>query len=184
MIIVYIILGVVLISGLYFGSTYNRLVRARAMVEEAWSGIDVQLKKRYNLIPNLIETVKGYASHEKDTLSQVINARNAAQNAQGVQAKQSAEMQLTSALSGFFAIAEAYPDLKANQNFMQLQGELSKIEDDIEKSRRYYNGTVREKNVLIESFPSNIVANMFKFYLSEFFEIGNEEERAVPQVKF
>ncbi len=184
MTIIYILLGLVLLSGLFFGSTYNKLVRARTMVEEGWSGIDVQLKKRYNLIPNLIETVKGYASHEQDTLNKVISARKAAQGAQGVPAKQAAEMQLTSALSGFFAVAEAYPDLKANQNFMQLQNELSQIEGDVEKARRYYNGTVRENNVLVESFPSNIVAGMFNFYLSEFFEIGNEEERAVPQVKF
>lgn len=184
MIVIYILLGVILLTGFYFGGTYNRLVRARAMVEEAWSGIDVQLKKRYNVIPNLIETVKGYAAHEQDTLNKVISARNAAQGAQGVSNQQAAEQQLTSALSGFFAIAESYPDLKANTNFLQLQGELSKIENDIEKSRRYYNGTVREKNVLVESFPSNIVASMFKFYLSDFFELGNEEERAVPKVKF
>jgi len=184
MTIIYILLGLILLSGFYFSGTYNKLVRARAMVEEAWSGIDVQLKKRHNLIPNLIDTVKGYASHEQDTLSKVISARNAAQGAQGIPAQQAAERQLTSALSGFFAISESYPDLKANQNFMQLQGELSKIEDDVEKARRYYNGTVRNKNILVESFPSNIIASMFQFYLADFFELENEEERAVPKVKF
>ncbi len=184
MIIIYIILGLTILAGLYFASTYNRLVRARAMVEEGWSGVDVQLKKRYNVIPNLLETVKGYAAHEQDTLNKVIAARNAAQGAEGVSAQQAAEQQLSTALSGFFALAEAYPDLKANQNFMQLQGELSKIEGDIEKARRYYNGTVRENNILVESFPSNVVAGMFKFYISDFFELENEEERALPQVKF
>jgi LemA protein len=181
---VYILLGLILLAGVYFGSTYNRLVRARAMVEEGWSGVEVQLKKRYNLIPNLIETVKGYAAHEQDTLNKVIAARNAAQGSEGVAEQQAAEQQLTSALSGFFALAEAYPDLKANQNFLHLQGELSKIEGDIEKARRYYNGTVRENNILVESFPSNLVAGLFKFYLSEFFETENDEERTLPQVKF
>ena len=184
MTIIFVLIGLSLLAGLYFASTYNRLVRARTMVEEGWSGVDVQLKKRYNLIPNLIETVKGYAAHEQDTLNKVITARNAAQGAQGVPAQQAAEQQLTTALSGFFALAEAYPDLKANQNFLQLQGELSKVEGDIEKARRYYNGTVRENNILVESFPSNIVAGMFNFHLSDFFEMENEEERAVPQVKF
>lgn len=182
--IVYVLLILVVLIGLYFMGTYNKLVRSRTMVEEGWSGIDVQLKKRYNLIPNLIETVKGYASHEKETLQQVIQARNAAQSATGVKAQKAAETQLNSALANIFALSEAYPDLKANTNFLQLQNELSAIEGDIEKSRRYYNGTVRENNVLVESFPSNIVANMFNFYLSEFFEISNEGERANPQVKF
>ena len=173
-----------LLLGLYLGGTYNKLVRARTMVEEGWSGIDVQLKKRYNLIPNLIETVKGYAAHEKETLNQVITARNAAQAADGVNAKKTAERQLQAAMANVFALAEAYPDLKANTNFLQLQDELSKIEGDVEKARRYYNGTVRENNVMVESFPSNIIANMFNFYLAEFFEIDNAEEKAVPKVKF
>lgn len=180
---IYALIALVLIA-LYFGGTYNKLVRARTMVEEGWSGIDVQLKKRHNLIPNLIETVKGYASHEKGTLDAVIQARNAAQAATGVKATKAAEQQLQAAMANIFALSEAYPDLKANTNFLQLQGELSSIEDDVEKARRYYNGTVRENNVLVESFPSNLVANMFKFYLSDFFEIENTGERSVPQVKF
>ena len=180
---IYALIALVLI-GLYFGGTYNKLVRARTMVEEGWSGIDVQLKKRHNLIPNLIETVKGYTSHEKGTLDAVIKARNAAQAATGVKATKAAEQQLQAAMANIFALSEAYPDLKANTNFLQLQGELSSIEDDVEKARRYYNGTVRENNVLVESFPSNLVANMFKFYLSDFFEIENTGERTVPQVKF
>jgi LemA protein len=181
---VIILVAVVLLIGLYVGGVYNRLVRARTMVEEGWSGIDVQLKKRYNLIPNLIETVKGYAKHEQETLNQVIVARNAAQTATGVKAQTTAENQLRTAMGNIFALAESYPELKANQNFMQLQNELSSIEDDVEKARRYYNGTVRENNVLVESFPSNMVAGMFNFYLAEFFEITDQAEKAVPKVKF
>ena len=180
----WIIIGLLVLVGLYIGSTYNGLVRSRTMVEEGWSGIDVQLKKRYNLIPNLIETVKGYASHEKETLNRVIQARNAAQAAEGVQAQKAAEQQLQAAMANVFALAEAYPDLKANTNFLQLQNELSKIEGDIERARRYYNGTVREHNVKVESFPSNLIANMFNFYLADFFELETDTERAVPQVKF
>lgn len=179
-----IALGILLLIGMYFGGTYNKLVRARTMVEEGWSGIDVQLKKRHNLIPNLIETVKGYAAHEKGTLDAVITARNAAQSASGVQATKAAEGKLQAAMANIFALAENYPDLKANTNFLQLQNELSKIEGDVEKARRYYNGTVRENNVLVESFPSNLVANMFNFYISDFFEIDDATERTVPKVKF
>lgn len=179
-----IALGILVLLGLYFGGTYNKLVRARTMVEEGWSGIDVQLKKRHNLIPNIVETVKGYAAHEKGTLDAVITARNAAQSASGVGATKAAEGKLQAAMANIFALAENYPDLKANTNFLQLQNELSKIEGDVEKARRYYNGTVRENNVLVESFPSNIIANMFNFFISDFFEIADATERAVPNVKF
>ena len=179
-----IIIGLVVLTGFYFVSVYNKLVRKRSMVEEGWSGIDVQLKKRYNLIPNLIETVKGYASHEQETYQQVIAARNAAQNANSVQGQQAAESQLNSALANVFALAEAYPDLKANTNFLQLQNELSSIEGDIEKARRYYNGCVREQNIMVESFPSNVVANTFGFNLAEYFELENAAAREVPKVKF
>lgn len=179
-----VLAGIALLIGFYFVGIYNKLVRKRTMVEEGWSGIDVQLKKRHNLIPNLVETVKGYATHEKETLNQVIEARNSALKADGVAAQTSAENQLNTALANVFALSEAYPDLKANENFIQLQNELSNIEGDIEKARRYYNATVREKNVLVESFPSNIIANSFGFYISEFFEIENESERSMPSVKF
>ena len=175
---------ILLLIGLYLGATYNKLVRSRTMVEEGWSGIDVQLKKRYDLIPNIIETVKGYAAHEKETFNQVIMARNAAQAADGVKATKKAEQQLQTAMANIFALAEAYPELKANTNFLQLQNELSKIEGDIEKARRYYNGTVREHNVAVESFPSNIVANMFNFYLADFFELETPSHREAPSVKF
>ncbi len=179
-----IIIAVAALILFYFVGVYNKLVRKRSMVEEGWSGIDVQLKKRYDLIPNLIETVKGYAKHEKETLEQVITARNKAVQAEGVQAKNQAEQQLNSALANVFALSEAYPDLKANTNFLQLQQELSGIEGDIEKARRYYNATVRENNIMVESFPSNIVANSFGFFISEFFELENESERAAPKVQF
>ena len=179
-----IIIAIVAFVAFYFVGVYNKLVRKRSMVEEGWSGIDVQLKKRYDLIPNLIETVKGYATHEKETLDQVISARNKALQAEGVKAQTQAENQLNSALANIFALSEAYPDLKANQNFLQLQQELSNIEGDIEKSRRYYNGTVRENNIMVESFPSNVVANSFGFFTSEYFELEDESQRTTPKVEF
>lgn len=179
-----IIIAVAALILFYFVGIYNRLVQKRSMVEEGWSGIDVQLKKRYNLIPNLVETVKGYATHEKETLEQVITARNRALQAEGVKAHNQAEQQLNQALANVFALSEAYPDLKANQSFLQLQQELSSIEGDIEKARRYYNATVRENNIMVESFPSNIVANSFGFFTSEFFEIEDAAERALPKVQF
>ncbi len=168
----------------YLVGVYNKFVRKRSMMEEGWSGIDVQLKKRHDLIPNLVETVKGYASHEQETLNQVIEARNSALNADGVKAQTEAENQLNSALANIFALSEAYPDLKANTNFVELQKELAAIEDDLEKARRYYNATVRENNIMVESFPSNIIANAFNFEMGRFFEIENVSERAAPNVKF
>ena len=181
LLILALVAGVVIF---YFVGVYNKFVRKRAMMEEGWSGIDVQLKKRYNLIPNLVETVKGYATHEQETLQQVIKARNAALNAEGVKAQTAAENQLNSALANVFALSEAYPDLKANTNFLQLQNELSKIEGDVEKARRYYNATVRENNVMVESFPSNIIANRYGFYERDFFELEDDSQRAMPNVKF
>ena len=180
----WIIIAIVVIALFYGVSVYNKLVRNRTMMEEGWSGIDIQLKKRHDLIPNLIETVKGYAKHEKETLNQVIEARNSALKAEGISAQKTAEKQLNSALANIFALGEAYPDLKANTNFIQLQEELANIESDIEKSRRYYNATVRENNIMIESFPSNIVANMGNFDMGEFFEIEDSGERDNPKVKF
>ncbi|MFC0426824.1 LemA family protein [Chryseobacterium scophthalmum] len=179
-----IIGGVLVIALLYGVSIYNRLVKLRNLVQEAWSSIDVMLKKRHDLIPNLVETVKGYATHERETLENVTKARNLAVGADSVEAKEAAEKNLNQAMMNLFAVAEQYPDLKANANFQQLQAELSSIENDIEKSRRYYNGTVRENNTLVESFPSNIIANMYKFEKSKFFELENIAEREVPNVKF
>ena len=179
-----ILLVLVVLFVLYGVSIYNRLVKLRTLVEEAWSGINVQLKKRHDLIPNLVETVKGYATHERETFDSVTKARASAMQATDVKSQEAAENNLNAALIRLLAVAEQYPELKANQNFLQLQDQLSVIESDIEKSRRSYNGTVREKNIVIDTFPSNIVANMFKFEKSPFFELENEAEKAVPQIKF
>jgi LemA protein len=179
------ILIVIVVLALFWGvGLYNKLVRKRTQMEEGWSGIDVQLKKRYNLIPNLVETVKGYATHEKETLDAVISARNKAIAAGDIPSQQNAENQLSSALANVFALSEAYPDLKANTNFLELQKELSAIEGDIEKARRYYNATVRENNIMVESFPSSLIANNFGFGMGDYFEIENESERSNPEVKF
>ncbi|WP_298653765.1 LemA family protein [uncultured Proteiniphilum sp.] len=182
--IILLILALGVIVLLYGVSIYNRLVKLRTMVEEAWSGINVQLKKRHDLIPNLVETVKGYATHEKETFERVTQARASAMQASGVKSQEAAENSLNAALIRLLAVAEQYPELKANQNFLQLQDQLSMIESDIEKSRRYYNGTVREKNIVIDSFPSNIIAGMFNFTKSLFFELENEAEKEVPRIQF
>ena len=181
LIIVLVIIGLVVLYGI---TVYNKLVRFRTLVEEAWSGINVQLKKRHDLIPNLMETVKGYATHERETFESVTRARASAIQAQDVKTQEAAENQLSGALMRLMAISERYPELKANQNFMQLQEQLGIIETDIEKSRRYYNGAVRQKNIAIDTFPSNLVANMFNFSKSPFFELESEAEKAVPQIKF
>lgn len=165
---------------------YNGLVKSRQMAQEAWSGIDVQLKRRADLIPNLIETVKSYASHEKSTLEEVIELRNKAQGVPtgDVEGRAAAEGMLTQALGRVFALAEAYPDLKANENFVELQQSLETLETEIQMSRRYYNGAVRELNVKVESVPTNFIANAFGFSKMTYFEITDEADRAVPQVKF
>jgi LemA protein len=163
---------------------YNKLVRLKNMVEEAWSGIDVQLKKRYSLIPNLVNTIKGYATHEKDVFENVAAMRSAGINAKTVEEQSKAENQITQALGRLFAVAENYPDLKANVNFIDLQNQLSSIEHDIQLARRYYNGTARDKNITVESFPSNIVANMFGFTKSDYFELDDVKERETPTVDF
>ncbi len=179
-----IILAAIAIFFFYGISIYNRLVKFKTMVQEAWSSIDVMLKKRHDLIPNLVETVKGYATHERETFESVTRARTAAMSANTVEEKEFAEKNLNQAMMNLNAVAEQYPDLKANTNFLQLQGELSALEGDIEKSRRYYNGTVRENNILVDTFPSNIIANLFKFTKSVFFELDNIAERIVPSIKF
>ena len=179
-----ILFGLTLLVVAWAISVYNKLVRKRSQMEEGWSGIDVQLKKRYNLIPNLVETVKGYATHEKETLDAVISARNQAISAEDIQAQENAEKQLNSALANVFALSESYPDLKANTNFLELQKELSAIEGDIEKARRYYNATVRENNIMVESFPGNLLANQFGFALADYFEIQDDAERGNIEVKF
>jgi LemA protein len=182
----YIALGLLALVAVYLVIIYNGLVKARQMAEEAWSGIDVQLKRRADLIPNLIETVKGYAAHEKGTFEEVVRLRNQAQAvpAGDVAGRAQAEGMLSQALGKLFALAEAYPDLKANQNFSELQASLETIESEIQMSRRYYNGAARELNVKVETFPNNLVAGQFGFSKREYFEITNEADRAVPTVKF
>ena len=156
---VIIIAAIVLVVVGFIWTTYNRLVSLRVQVGEAWSDIDVQLRRRYDLVPNLVETVKGYAAHEQGTFEKVVQARNAAMNATGSpKEQQAAENMLTGALKSLFALAEAYPDLKASQNFQQLQAQLTEIEGNIQASRRYYNGVVRELNTKVAQFPSNLVA--------------------------
>lgn len=184
MLLIGIILAVVVLVAFYAIAIYNKLIKLKNLVAEAWSGIDVQLKKRYDLIPNLVETVKGYAAHEKDTFENVTRARAAAQQATTVEGQQAAEKNLSSALMNLIAVAERYPDLKANTNFLQLQNTLGEVEGDIEKARRYYNGNVREQNTLLESFPSNIIANLFGFVKSVMFELESPAEKQAPQVKF
>ncbi len=165
-------------------SIYNGLVRLRVRSENAWADIDVQLKRRYDLIPNLVETVQGYASHERGTLEAVIEARNRAMSAQGPKDKAAAEGILTGALKSLFALAEAYPQLRAVESFNQLQATLNEIEEAVQNARRYYNAVVRDLNTKIQQFPSNVVANMFNFKQEEFFELTSEEEREVPKVSF
>lgn len=170
----------------YAVTVYNALVRARQMVQEAWSGIDVQLKRRADLIPNLVETVKGYATHEKDALERVTEMRARAQNvpAGDIQGRAAAEGLLSQALGRLLAVAEAYPDLKASQNFTELQRSLETTEGEIQMSRRYYNGAVRQLNTKVESFPSNLVATQFGFSLADYFELENPDDRKLPNVKF
>jgi LemA protein len=159
-------------------------VRNRQMVQEGWSGIDVQLKRRADLIPNLIETVKGYMGHEKGVLEKVTELRAQSMRAQTPGEKGQVEGALGAALANLFAVAENYPDLKASQNFMDLQKSLADVEEQIQLSRRYYNGAARNLNILVGSFPSNIVANMFQFLPAEYFEIEDAADRAVPKVAF
>lgn len=179
-------IGILVALALYAISVYNGLVKARQMVREAWSGIDVQLKRRADLIPNLLETVKGYASHEKDTFAEVTEMRTRAQSVPSgdVAGRAAAEGLLSQALGKLIAVAEDYPDLKANENFSELQDSLETLESEIQMSRRYYNGAARDLNVRVESFPSNLVANTFKFEQADYFEIEDAADRAVPKVEF
>lgn len=163
---------------------YNRLISLKNRAEEGWSDIDVQLKRRYDLIPNLMETVKGYAKHEDAVFTKVTEARTRAMGAQGAQAKGEAENMLTGVLKSLFAVAEGYPDLKASTNFAKLQDELADTENKIQAARRFYNGMARDLNTMIETFPSNVIANMFKFMKREFFAIENEAEKQNVKIQF
>ena len=181
-----VVIGVIilLVIGFFIG-TYNSLVTLRNRVEEAWSDITVQLKRRTDLIPNLVNSVKGYATHEKEVFEKVTEARSAIMDAKGVKDTAEAENMLEGALKSLFAVAEAYPDLKANQNFLQLQQELVDTEDKIQASRRFYNGGVRDLNTRIQRFPANIVAGMFGFQAKEFFEVADRASIENPvEVKF
>lgn len=178
-----IFLGIIIILIFVFIAYYNKFIKLRNQADESFSGIDVQLKRRHDLIPNIVETVKGYAKHEASTLEKVVQARNIAMSATSVEDKAKAENMITGALKSLFALSENYPDLKANQNFINLQNTLSEIEDNIQNARRYYNAVVRDYNILCESFPSLIVANIFNFKKREFFEI-EETERENVKVNF
>ncbi|MBT9162272.1 MAG: hypothetical protein DDT27_00823 [Dehalococcoidia bacterium] len=183
---VYVIIGIAVLLIIWLVIIYNGLVRLRNQVKNAWSQIDVQLKRRHDLIPNLVNTVKGYAAHERETLEGVTNARNLAQAAigSGVAAQAKAEGELSGFLSRLLAVSESYPDLKANQNFLALQEELSSTENRIAFSRQFYNDSVMGFNNKIHMLPSNIIAGMFRFKEGEFFEIETPAEREVPQVSF
>lgn len=174
----------IIIIGLWAAATYNGLVKLRNLKEEGWSGIDVQLKRRFDLIPNIVETVKGYAKHEKETFEQITAARSAITSAgSDPEARMKAENALTGTLRSLFAVAENYPDLKANTNFLQLQEQMSTIEDDIQMARRYYNGTVRNLNTTIQQFPAVLIARSMGFSEAPFFEV-EEEAKAAPKVSF
>ena len=183
MIVAIIIVVVLVLLALYVIVSYNGLVSLRNRIENAWAQIDVQLKRRYDLIPNLVETVKGYASHERETLDAVIQARNAGMNAQGPHDQAAAENQITGALKSLFALSEAYPDLKANQNFAQLQEELTGTEGRIAYARQFYNDTVYRYNTKVQSFPANVLAGMFRFSEREYFQ-ADDESRGPTQVSF
>ncbi len=183
----WVVVIVVAVLVLMIIGMYNSLIRLKNRVAEAWSDIDVQLKRRYDLIPNLVETVKGYAAHEKETLEKVVQARNAAMQAQsGGDAKQQAQAEnaLSATLKSIFALAESYPNLKANENFLELQKELSDTENKIQAARRFYNGNVRDFNTKLQVFPTNIMAGMLGFKARDYFEIGEEKEREAVKVKF
>ena len=180
-IIIAVIVGVIVV---WLIAAYNGFVRANNNCEEAFATMDVYMKKRYDLIPNLVETVKGYAAHESNTLQKVVEARNMAQSASTVEERAQAENILSGTLKSLFAISEAYPDLKANQNFMDLQSQLQRIEDEIANSRKYYNAVVKIFNNKCQMFPSNIIANVFHYTRKPMFEVENEEERRNVRVDF
>ena len=182
----YIILTIIGLIGIWTIFAYNSLIKFRTLVNEAWSGISVQLKRRFDLIPNLVETVKGYVTHEKDTLARVIELRNNAISVSpfDIDAQSQANSTLAQGIKGIFALAENYPDLKANQNFIELQQTMGVIEDDLQYSRRYYNATVRDYNTKCETFPSVLIANLFNFVKKPFFELESAEEAKNIKISF
>jgi LemA protein len=184
MIALLVVLGVLVLLILWFVGMYNSLVQGRVQMQNAWSQIDVQLKRRHDLIPNLVETAKGYVKHERGTLEAIVQARSAAMQAAGPAAAAKAEGALTDALSKFFLVVENYPDLKANQNFLALQEELSSTENKVGFARQFYNDQVQSYNVKTQSVPTNIVASIFNFKAAEFFRIEAAAEREAPKVSF
>ena len=183
MTVLYVVSAVFILTIIYGIIAYNRFIKQENLCDEAFSGVQVQLKRRYDLIPNVVSCVKGYAAHEKNTLEEIVAQRNSAMNAVGVAEKSTAENALSRTLKTVFALAENYPDLKANQNFIQLQETLAHIEDDLQNARRYYNATARTLNTMVKSFPSNLIASRFGFTPREFFQ-ANETEQQNIQVAF
>ncbi|OPZ35022.1 MAG: LemA family protein [Synergistetes bacterium ADurb.BinA166] len=179
----YVLAGIAAVVLLWGVAIYNGLIKRKNLKDEAWSGIDVQLKRRFDVVPNLVETVKGYAAHEKEVFTKVTEARAAVGRAQSVAERAESENMLTGALRSLFAVAEGYPDLKANANFLQLQEQISVLENDIQMSRRYYNGAARDYNIAAATFPSVLVAKQFGFDKADYFE-ADEGERARPEVSF
>jgi len=181
---VYVVISGILVGllVLWAAYTFNRFVQRSNLLKEAWSGIDVQLRRRYNLIPNLVSTVKGYGRHERKLFEEITEKRSKCMATGNVKEKSQAENDLSSSIKTLFAVAEGYPDLKANQNFLDLQNELSEIEDQIQLARRYYNGTVRNYNILVESFPSLLIAKALGFAGADFFRIEYATERQVPDI--
>ena len=177
----WIVIGIVAVVILYLIIAYNSLVTLKTRSEEAWSDIDVQLKRRYDLIPNLVNAVKGYAKHERELFEKVTEARSTAMKAQGIKEQQKAENMLTDTLKSLFAVAENYPSLRASENFLELQSELTDTENKIEAARRFYNANVRDLNIKVKSFPSNVVANTFRFEPKELFEVEASQKEAVKE---
>lgn len=182
--ILLIILGIIGIISIYVVITYNEFISLQNQIEEAFSTMDVYLVKRSDLIPNLVATVKGYTKHESETLEKIVNARSKAINAGSSNEKIAAENEITSAISKLFALAEAYPDLKANQNFLSLQADLKSVEGEVSNARKYYNGVVREYNTMIRSIPSNIIASLMKLEKASMFEVSDEKKRENVKVEF
>ncbi|WP_339610872.1 LemA family protein [uncultured Planktosalinus sp.] len=179
-----VVISLVILVIVYCVYIYNTLIKLRTMVNEAWSGIDVQLQKRHDLIPNIVKVVQGYASHEKNLFESITQLRSRGIKATGVKDQEAAEIGLSKALGELFVVVENYPELKANQNFLELQQELAAVENDLQRARRYYNGSVRNYNILIEQFPSMFIAKAANHSQKEFFDIKNETEKAVPNLNF
>ena len=182
--LIWIIIAIIIVLAIAFVGMYNSFIKLKNSCEEAFSTMDLYMKTRFDLIPNLVETVKGYAAHEKETLEKVMAARNGVQSAATVEEKMAQENVLTGTLKSLFAVAEAYPDLKANTNFLDLQNQLNSVEEDIANSRKYYNAVVKQFNTKCEMFPSNIIASMFHFERKPMFEVDSAEERKNVEVKF